>query len=150
MAKRRTFTVAFKARVAKEALRGDRTAQQIAAKHGVHPNQASQWKRKASEGLVELFERGVKIGQDEREAEIRRLHQKVGPLVIERDFFARRVGALSRTTRKSLVQRDPFDRLGLSSEDPPSDTLSGVRRERARQRRPSRAGGLQAEPAGMR
>ena len=37
MAKRRTFTAAFKARVAKEALRGDRTVQQIAAKHGVHP-----------------------------------------------------------------------------------------------------------------
>ena len=33
MAKRRTFTAAFKARVAKEALHGDRTVQQIAAKH---------------------------------------------------------------------------------------------------------------------
>ena len=58
MAKRRTFTAAFKARVAKEALRGDRTVQQIAALHSLHPNQVSQWKRKASEGLVELFERG--------------------------------------------------------------------------------------------
>ena len=58
MAKRRTFTAAFKARVAKEALRGDTTVRQIAAKHGVHPNQVSQWKRKASEGLVQLFERG--------------------------------------------------------------------------------------------
>ena len=52
MAKRRTFTAAFKARVAKEALRGDRTVQQIASKHGVHPNQVSQWKCKASAGLV--------------------------------------------------------------------------------------------------
>ena len=73
MAKRRTFTAAFKARVAKEALRGDRTVQQIAAKHGVHPNQVSQWKSKASAGLVELFGRGAKAGQDEREAEIRKL-----------------------------------------------------------------------------
>ena len=66
MAKRRTFTAAFKARVAKEALRGDRTVQQIAVKHGVHPNQVSQWKRKASEGLVELFERGAKAGRMSR------------------------------------------------------------------------------------
>ena len=87
MAKRRTFTAAFKARVAKEALRGDRTVQQIAAKHGVHPNQVSQWKCKASAGLVELFERGAKAGQDEREAEIRKLHEKIGQLVIERDFL---------------------------------------------------------------
>ena len=37
MAKRRTFTAAFKARVAKEALRGDRTVQQIAARHQLPP-----------------------------------------------------------------------------------------------------------------
>ena len=89
MAKRRTFTAAFKARIAKEALRGDRTVQQIAAKHEVHPNQVSQWKRKASEGLVELFERGAQAGQDEREAEIRQLHETSGQLVVERDFLKR-------------------------------------------------------------
>ena len=87
MTKRRTFTAAFKARVAKDALRGDLSVQQIAAKHGVHPNQVSQWKRKASQSLVEVFERGAKIGQDEREAEIRKLHEKIGQLVIERDFL---------------------------------------------------------------
>ena len=81
MAKRRTFTAAFKARVAKEALRGDRTVRQIAARHSLHPNQVSQWKREASEGLVELFER------DEREAELRKLHEKIGQLVVERDFL---------------------------------------------------------------
>ena len=61
--------------------------QQIAARHEVHPNQVSQWKRRASEGLVELFERGSKPGQDERDAEIRKLHEKIGQLVIERDFL---------------------------------------------------------------
>ncbi len=89
MVKRRTFTAAFKARVAKEALRGDRTVQQIAAKHVVHPNQVSQWKRKAGEGLVELFARGAQAGQDEREAEIRKLHETIGQLVVERDFLKR-------------------------------------------------------------
>ena len=87
MAKRRTFTAAFKAKVAKEALRGDRTVQQIAARHQVHPNQVSQWKRTASEKLAELFERGARPGLDEREAEIRKLHEKIGQLVIERDFL---------------------------------------------------------------
>ena len=87
MAKRRTFTAAFKVRVAKEALRGDKTVRQIAAKHGVHPHQVSQWKRKASEGLVELFERGAQAGRDRREAEIRKLHEKIGQLVVERDFL---------------------------------------------------------------
>ena len=47
--KRRRFTAEFKARVATEALRGDRTIQAIAAKHEVHPNQVSGWKRQAQE-----------------------------------------------------------------------------------------------------
>ena len=87
MAKRRRFTAEFKARVAKEALRGDRTLQQIAARHQLHPNQVSQWKRTASERLAELFERGAQPGQDEREAELRKLHEKIGQLVVERDFL---------------------------------------------------------------
>ena len=87
MAKRRKFTAGFKARVAKEALRGDQTVQQIAGKHEVHPNQVSQWKRKASEGLVELFERSPRGEQQEHEAEIRKLHEKIGQLVVERDFL---------------------------------------------------------------
>ncbi len=47
MTKRRRFTDDFKARVALEALRGDKTVQEIASKHKVHPNQVSTWKRQA-------------------------------------------------------------------------------------------------------
>ena len=39
MTKRRRFTPDFKAKVALEALRGDRTIQEIAARHKVHQNQ---------------------------------------------------------------------------------------------------------------
>ena len=55
MTNRRRFTAEFKARVALEALRGDKTIQQIAAKHKVHPNQVSAWKRQAVDGLAKCF-----------------------------------------------------------------------------------------------
>jgi transposase len=45
MPMRRSFSDEFKATVAREALRGDRTAQEIAAKHKVHPTQVTTWKR---------------------------------------------------------------------------------------------------------
>jgi transposase-like protein len=51
MTRRRRFTGEFKARVALEALRGDKTVQEIAARHQVHPNQVSTWKRQAVEGM---------------------------------------------------------------------------------------------------
>ena len=64
MTNRRRFTAEFRARVALEALRGDKTIQQIAAKHKVHPNQVSAWKRQAVDGLGEVFSNGAKGTRD--------------------------------------------------------------------------------------
>ncbi len=55
MRTRRRFTADFKAKVALEALGGDRTIQEIASRHKVHPNQVSTWKRQAVEGLGAVF-----------------------------------------------------------------------------------------------
>ena len=48
-----------------EALRGDRPIQAIPAKHDVHPNQISGWKRQAQEGLREAFAGGANCRQAE-------------------------------------------------------------------------------------
>ena len=50
MSTRRRFTGEFKAKVALEALRGDKTIQEIATRHKVHPNQVSAWKQRAGGG----------------------------------------------------------------------------------------------------
>lgn len=89
MTTRRRFTADFKARVALEALRGDRTIQEIAAKHQVHPNQVSAWKRQAMDGLGAVFSNGAERAGRDHEAEIKELHAKIGQLTVERDFLAR-------------------------------------------------------------
>ena len=43
--KRRRFTAEFKARVALEAIKGQRTVADLAGEHGVHANQITQWKK---------------------------------------------------------------------------------------------------------
>lgn len=88
MAKRRRFTADFKARVALEALRGDRTIQEIAARHQVHPNQVGAWKKQALEGLGSIFESGAGRGGD-RDGEVRDLHAKIGELTVQNDFLAK-------------------------------------------------------------
>ena len=90
--KRRQFTAKFKAQVAMEALRGDRPIQTIAAKHAVHPNQVSGWKRQAQEGLQEVFAAGTSSRQADQETLIHDLHAKIGELTVERDFLARGLG----------------------------------------------------------
>src|SRR3989304_986220 len=93
MTKRRKFTAEFKAKVALEARRGDRTIQEIAARHQVHPNQVSLWKRQAVDGLGAVFSNGGDAGRRDHEAEIKELHAKIGQLTVERDFLA---GGLKR------------------------------------------------------
>ena len=63
-----------------EALRGDRPIQAIAAKHEVHPNQVSGWKRQAQEGLWEVFAGGANRRQADQETVIHDLHAKIGEL----------------------------------------------------------------------
>ncbi len=93
MTRRRRFTADFKAKVALEALRGDRTIQEIAGKHKVHPNQVSTWKRQAVEGLGAVFSNGAERVHRDHEAEVRGLHAKIGELTVERDFLS---GGLKR------------------------------------------------------
>ena len=89
MTKRRRFTADFKAKVALEALRGDKTIQEIAARHKVHPNQVSTWKRQAMDGLGAIFSNGADKALVDRESEVHDLHAKIGQLTVERDFLAR-------------------------------------------------------------
>ena len=87
MTTRRRFTGGFKAKVALEALRGDRTIQEIPSRHKVHPDQVSAWKRQAMDGLGEVFSNGADDARRDRESEVRDLHAKIGQLTVERDFL---------------------------------------------------------------
>ena len=89
MTKRRRFSAEFKSRVALEALRGDKTIQEIAAKHKVHPNQVSTWKRQAVDGLDTVFSNGAERERRDHESEVKELHAKIGELTVERDFSAK-------------------------------------------------------------
>ena len=92
MSKRRRFSGELKAKIALEALRGDRTLQEIASKHPVHPNQVSAWKRQAIAGLGEVFSNGGERRRRDHESEVRELHAKIGELTVERDFLSRGSG----------------------------------------------------------
>ena len=91
---RRQQSAEFKAKVALEAIRGERTIKELAAQYGVHPVQITQWKKVILEEGPTLFSsrRGVK--PKEEEALQAALYQQIGQLKVELDWLKKKVGPL--------------------------------------------------------
>jgi transposase-like protein len=90
--KRRTFTADFKATVALEALRGQRTITEIAQHYSVHPNQVSSWKGQAIEHLRDGFADGRRRREADDEALKAQLYQQIGQLKVELDWQKKALG----------------------------------------------------------
>lgn len=90
--KRKRYSAEFKAKVALDAIRGEQTIAQLAAKHGVHQTLINAWKKQAIEGMSGVFSGKVEAAAAAREGEIDQLHAKIGQLVVARDFLRRASG----------------------------------------------------------
>ena len=79
MSKRRNHDAAFKARIASEAVKGERTVSELAASYEVHPTMIHQWKKALVEGAAGIFERGgqAAVAAEIAEDTVRDLHAKI-------------------------------------------------------------------------
>ena len=85
--KRRTFTTAFKTKVALEALKERKTLAEFASEFDVTPAQISTWKKAALESLPEVFGTRAQTQEQEHEALTAKLYEKIGRPEVERDFL---------------------------------------------------------------
>ena len=89
---RRHHRAAFKAKVALEALKGELTVADIAAKHGIHPTLVNECKRALVAGAAGVFETGTGRADKDAEALVGELYKQIGQQKVEIDFLARKLG----------------------------------------------------------
>ena len=91
---RRTLTAELKKKIAIEAIKEQRTINEIASEYQVHPVQVSKWKRELLEGAVTVFQGDRKRKSEDKEKEEREstLEQKIGRLTVENDWLKKKLG----------------------------------------------------------
>jgi putative transposase len=93
---RRNHTSEFKAKVALEALKCERTVAEIASIYEVHPNQIAQWKKQALEELPAVFSKKRGRAKKEKDDLTDHLYREIGQLKIELDWLKKKHVQLNR------------------------------------------------------
>jgi transposase-like protein len=92
---RKTHSAAFKAQVALAALKGDKTINELASLHGIHPTLIHSWKKQLLAGVADVFDpdhsRSATADHEAREAE---LYEQIGRLKMELDWLKKKSGGL--------------------------------------------------------
>lgn len=88
--KRKKFTIAEKAKIALEAIKGELSVAQISSKYDVHATQVNQWKKQALLHLPEAFSDKASQRETNHEEELAELYRQIGKLKVENDFLKKK------------------------------------------------------------
>jgi len=91
---RRHHDAAFKAKVALEAVKGEKTIAQIASEFKVHSNQIRQWRNHLLEMLPDIFSNRRKTQDKEREELEAELYRQIGQLKVEVEWLKKKSQSL--------------------------------------------------------
>lgn len=92
----RVHPPAFKAKVAMEAIKEEKTMAELSSLYGVHSTQIKQWKQLAITGLEEIFTGKHKQASVEKEELISALYEQIGKLKVQLDFLKKKMGLFER------------------------------------------------------
>jgi len=95
MTTRKHYDCRFKAQVALEALKNQKTIAQIASENGVHPNLVTQWKQRLSAEIPDIFNNKQQKSKQDSEALQGELYRQIGQLKVELDWLKKKSGVIN-------------------------------------------------------
>lgn len=90
--KRKILTGAQKAKIALEAVKGQKTVNEIAQEYGVHPTQIGLWKKALLENAGQIFDAKQGLNPIDPERDSERLYAKIGQLNMELEWLKKKSG----------------------------------------------------------
>ena len=91
---RKKHTIEFKTKVAIDAIRQQKTTNELTSEYGVHATQINSWKRLALEAIPLAFSGSKERLQHDHQTEIDELYRQLGQVVAERDWLKKKSTAL--------------------------------------------------------
>jgi len=87
---RKTHDAAFKAKVALEAVKGEKTITEIASEFSVHPNQIRQWRTHLLERIPDMFSQRKVQNEKAQDELVAELFRQIGQLKVELDWLKKK------------------------------------------------------------
>ena len=91
---KRSYSASFKVKVALAALKGDSTANELAAAHQIHPTLVSNWKKALLDGAESLFAAGSGPAKGAEQPDVGELFEQIGRLKMELEWVKKKAAAL--------------------------------------------------------
>ncbi len=93
---RKSFSPDFMAKVALAAIKGDMTTSQLSSKYEVHRSQIGSWRKRAMDGLADIFRGKRDKSLKDKEKLIDELYRQVGQLKVENDWLKKKSALFER------------------------------------------------------
>ena len=91
MNKRKRYSADFKAKVALDALKEQKTLNELASQYQIHSVQISTWKKQLIDGSALIFKNSTNNNQKKQQNLEAHLYQEIGRLKIELDWLKKKL-----------------------------------------------------------
>lgn len=88
---RKSYSSKFKAKVAIEAIKEDKTMAELSSIHGVHRVMIQRWKNEAIAGLTGVFTKKTDKHRADDKKLIGELYRQIGQLTVENEWIKKSV-----------------------------------------------------------
>ncbi|WP_115304627.1 IS3 family transposase [Moraxella osloensis] len=106
---RKRHNAEFKSKVAVEAIKEQKTINELTAEYGVHATQISNWKKQALAVIPSAFNTKQQDNEQAQQAIIDELHRQLGQIISERDWLKKKFLTAHLESRKQLLEPDSKD-----------------------------------------